>query len=691
MNRLATSLSPYLLQHKGNPVDWYPRGAEAFEAAIRDDKPIFLSVGYAACHWCHVMEHESFENVAIASMLNDHFVSIKVDREERPDIDQVYMNAVQLMTGRGGWPMSVFLDHQRRPFFAGTYWPPVQKFGMPGFAQVLEALTEAWKNRRDEVGKHSGEITASLQQLAIGSSPSDVPLPVPDAALAASSSARLLGVLDREWGGFGAAPKFPHATDLELLLRVGTTQHNEALIEAVELTLDRMAEGGIRDHIGGGFARYSVDAKWLVPHFEKMLYDNALLAEVYTRTYQATGNQRHAAVARETLDYICRELLDPAGGFHCSEDADSEGVEGKFYVWTPEEVAQILGTEAAETFCTIYGITERGNFEGKNIPHLPGKIESHAEALALDVAELSASLSDQREQLRIARDARVHPGRDDKILTSWNALAIKALATGGGVFNEPTYLDAAERASQFLVEKMTRDDGRLLHAYRDGQSHLDGYVDDYAYTIEAFITLYEANGNARWIANAVKLAEAMLAHFEDRENGGFFYTADDAETLIARNKDWHDGSLVSGNAAAAMGLLRLSRLCDREDFRLAAERTLIAGSEVVTTQSAACAALLSALDRYWHDQEQLVMAVADEESLAMMRSAFLASYRPHCTLSWVIGDAPQSEFVIALNRDRTPLDGEPTLYQCSHFSCAQPIQGATLAEWLESQSSGGKV
>ena len=695
LNRLANSLSPYLLQHKNNPVDWYPWGDEAFELAVREDKPIFLSVGYAACHWCHVMEHESFEDAAIADLLNQNFVSIKVDREERPDIDQVYMNAVQVMTGRGGWPMSVFLDHKRQPFFAGTYWPPKQKFGMPGFAQVLESLSEAWVNRREEVVSHANQITAALQQLADGtegqgdaaSASTTSTNATPGSELVAAGCERLLEVLDRKWGGFGGAPKFPHATDLDLLLRMGQVNDDGAMVAAAELTLDRMATGGIRDHIGGGFSRYSVDGQWLVPHFEKMLYDNALLAEVYVRAFQVTGHQRHAEVARETLDYVCRELIDSAGGFHCSEDADSEGVEGKFYVWNPKEVEQVLGAESARDFCTVYGISEKGNFEGKSIPHLPQSISAWAEEMSVDEGELSAVLAGYREQLRVARDRRVHPGRDDKVVTAWNALMIKSLAIAGAVLNQPSYLTVAENAADFLLNHMTRDDGRLLHAFRGGKAHIDAYVDDYAFTIEAFVALFEATGRARWIGRAVKLAHCMLKHFEDREGGGFFYTADDAESLIARNKDWHDGSLLSGNASAASGLLKLSMLCERQDFRDAAERTLIAGTTVMTNQSGACAALLAVLDHWYHGNQQLALAVADNEELVRIRPAFLATYRPHAALSWVVGQAPESGPVVALNRGRDAIEGATTLYRCENFSCDQPLRNEEVEQWLSHNRS----
>lgn len=680
MNRLANSLSPYLLQHQHNPVDWYPWGEEAFEEARRSERIVFLSVGYAACHWCHVMERESFENEAIAAFLNRHFVSIKVDREERPDIDQVYMNAVQVMTGHGGWPMSVFLTADRRPFYAGTYWPPTPRGGMPSFPQVLEALVDAWDKRRSDIESHAGEITAALEQLARGGEAAAESIPGDDVVTAAAD--RLVSALDRRYGGFGSAPKFPHATDLDLLLRLGSATGNEETTHAAEFTLDRMAAGGIRDHIGGGFARYSVDDRWLVPHFEKMLYDNALLGEVYLRAYQVTGHRRHADVARETLDYICRDLRDPCGGFHCSEDADSEGVEGKFYVWTPAEVTEVLGAGRGERFCQIYDITDRGNFEGKSIPNLPEPITAWAEKQGISQSALRVELADDRERLRLARESRVRPGRDDKLLTSWNALAIRALATGAMVLDEPRYLEAAVGAATFIEQTMRADDGSVLHAYRDGTAHIGGFIDDYAYVVDAWVTLFEATGQARWLRRGCEIADAMIDRFYDGDVGGFFYTPGDGEPLITRNKDWHDGSLVSGNAAAAMGLLKLSRLCDRADFRDAAESTLRAGEEVLRRQAAACGGLLSALDRALHDREQLVCAVADAEQFGHIRPQLFRDYRPRTTISWVVGEAPESGPAVALNADKPAIDGRPTLYRCQDFTCEKPISGESLAEAL---------
>ncbi|TWU56478.1 hypothetical protein Poly51_23890 [Rubripirellula tenax] len=672
MNRLAESLSPYLLQHQTNPVDWFPWGDEAFELARSTDRPVFLSIGYAACHWCHVMERESFENTAIAKFLNDYFVCVKVDREERPDVDHVYMSAVQLMTGRGGWPMSVFLNHVRQPFYAGTYWPPTSRQGMPGFGQVLDAIAAAWNERRDEVNQHADQMNDAMIGLATGTS--EVTSAIPDACLVDQAVDDLLDRFDDQEGGFGSAPKFPHATDLDLLLRRAAVSGDERLIHAAEWTLDKMACGGIHDHIGGGFARYSVDGRWLVPHFEKMLYDNALLAEVYVRAYQVTGNERHADVAKQTLDYLCREMVDDAGGFHCSEDADSEGIEGKYYVWTPDEVIQALGEVRGRRFCEVYDITSDGNFEGKSIAHLKFSVGN---------AELAAELAEDRERLRQVRDGRVHPSRDDKVITAWNSLAIKSLAIAGAVLNEPRYIEAAERSAKFVLSTMLQPNQRLLHAYRDGQPHLEGYVDDYAYTIAAFIALFEATGRARWIARATKLADTMLAHFEDSDRGGFYYSADVGEALIAKTKDWHDGSLISGNASAAHTLLQLSRLCDRDDFRLAAERTLTAGGEVLDKQAAACGGLISVLDLHHGQSEQWVLAVPDMQAMQLARTKFLKRFRPRATISWVVGESPESGPVVAINAGRGPIDGQTTLYRCMGHQCDPPLTNDALDRALQ--------
>ncbi|TWU03790.1 thioredoxin domain-containing protein [Neorhodopirellula pilleata] len=675
-NALSESISPYLLQHQNNPVDWVQWGPQAFATARERDVPVFLSVGYAACHWCHVMAHESFENDEVGRYLNEHFVCIKVDREERPDIDQIYMNAVQLMTGHGGWPMSVFLDHEGQPFYSGTYWPLHPRGGMPSFPQVLEALVDAWTNRRSDVGSHAVEITQALAQLAKGTG--DVAADVPGPDRVGVSVENLLKSVDMTWGGFGSAPKFPHATDMDLMLRVGFRTGDSRLIEAVELTLDRMAAGGIRDHIGGGFARYSVDGRWLVPHFEKMLYDNGLLAEVYTRAFQVTGNRRHADVAIEILTYLQRDMIDcgagngNGGGIHCSEDADSEGVEGKFYVWTPDEVIAVLGEERGSRFCAIYDITERGNFEGSSIPNLPRTIESWADQASVDPAELHRQLVDDRETLRRHREARVKPGRDDKIVVAWNALAIRAFAIAGVVLGRSDFIETARRATEFILANMRDGDGNLLHVYRDGTSHLNAYVDDHALLADALIALYEATGQERWLTTSVELSESMVARFLDADEGGFYFTASDSDALITRNKDWHDGSMVSGNASAAMALLRLSRLTNH-DWTERVEQTLRCGETVIREQSRACSALIAVLDEYHHHRGEWVIAVEDSEPIDKIATKVLGPYHPGTTVAWVTRETSSALIVKdVLIAGKTSVDGRATLYRCHDYQCDAP-------------------
>ena len=475
-NRLADETSPYLLQHANNPVAWRPWGPEALAKAKRENKPIFLSIGYSACHWCHVMEHESFEDEAIAAQLNAKFVCIKVDREERPDLDQIYMNAVQMITGRGGWPLSVFLTPDLQPFFGGTYWPARERMGMTGFDQVIQAVDEAWRTRRDQAVAQADEFTRRLQQVGADEGPpADLRTEWLDQA-----AAKLQQNFDPVYGGFGRAPKFPHSMDLQLLLRLWRRRPRRGLWDMVALTLDKMARGGIYDHLGGGFARYSVDQQWLMPHFEKMLYDNALLAEAYLDGFLLSGEKKFAQVASETLDYILAYMTDDQGGFHSTEDADSEGEEGKFYLWTPSEIRWILGA-AADRFCYAYDVTETGNFEGKNILNLPKSIEQCAAVRNWDAAELASELGQSRAKLLAARDARVRPGKDDKVLAGWNGLAVQSLARAACVLGQAKYLHAATRAAQFVFRSMRRDDGRLLHCWRRGQAKLDAYLDDYAY------------------------------------------------------------------------------------------------------------------------------------------------------------------------------------------------------------------
>mgnify|MGYP000872875805 FL=1 len=578
-NRLAEELSPYLLQHAENPVDWWPWGAAALEKARREEKPIFLSIGYASCHWCHVMAHESFENPSIAEQLNRDFVSIKVDREERPDLDMIYMEAVQLLTGRGGWPMSMFLTPEAKPFFGGTYWPDHAMGGMPGFDQVLEAVADAWRRRRGELLEQAEKMTVILRE---HTAPGEQGKPLESArpaegfdlekvSTAAENSLRRS--FDSQAGGFGPPPKFPQPLALRWLLHRGRQTGNEELLRIATVTLDRMAEGGIFDHLGGGFHRYTVDGHWLVPHFEKMLYDNAMLASCYLEGWQATGMKRYAEVVRQTLDYLLRDMRDPVGGFYSSEDADSEGEEGKFYLWSPEEIEAVLGSDVAKLFCQVYDVTEAGNFEGRNILHRTRSLEVEAKILGRDPAELGRQLAIARRQLLAARARRVRPGRDDKVLVNWNSLAIDAFAQAGAAMSDERYAQAAGMAADFVFDHLRRD-GRLLHCWRAGRAAYNAYLDDHAGLANALLTLYEKSGQPNRLGQAVLLADTILEQFSDGERGGFFYTSADHEPLIVRKKDLFDNPVPSGNALTVLLLLRLHAITHRDEYRAAAHRAL---------------------------------------------------------------------------------------------------------------------
>ncbi len=594
MNKLSQEISPYLLQHAGNPVDWQPWGREALERAQAEQKPIFLSIGYSACHWCHVMAHESFENPAIAELLNRDFVSIKVDREERPDLDQVYMDAVQAMTGQGGWPMSVFLTPEQKPSFGGTYWPLRARGGMAGFSDVLSAVAVAWHNRRGDILQQAEKAVQYLQaERLVGSKSAAL-----NQAPLETAETNLIAAFDDRLGGFGAAPKFPHATDLNLLLARWRTSRREALLEMVVVTLDHMAAGGIYDHLGGGFHRYSVDAEWLVPHFEKMLYDNAMLANCYLAAGQETERKDYLRVVRETLDYVLRDMTDPLGGFYSAEDADSEGEEGRFYVWTPQEVQAVLGPERAAVFGKIYDVTEIGNFEGRNILHLSKPISVCGKMLDRDAATLEEELATDRALLLGARSHRVRPGRDVKVLVSWNGLMIDALARAGAALDEPRYRTAAARAADFLLGNLRDEQGRLLHCWRGGQARHNAFLDDHASLCNALITLDETQADRRWLNEAGGLADAMLARFADADAGGFFYTAIDHEPLIARKKDILDTPVPSSTGLAAAALLRLARHTGRDDYRRAVQETLSVSIDWMERASMGVGQLLLVLDAW---------------------------------------------------------------------------------------------
>jgi uncharacterized protein len=644
-NRLAQETSPYLLQHKDNPVDWYPWGEEALARAREEDRPILLSIGYSACHWCHVMERESFEDEQTAELMNARFVAIKLDREERPDIDSIYMEACQAMTGAGGWPLNVFLTPEQVPFYAGTYFPPEPRMGAPSWRQVLDAVADAWDERKDEIREGGSRIAERLRGGAL-LRPSAEPM---NAAALDAAVGELRGMHDRANGGFGGAPKFPPASALELLLRRGET-------EVALHTLRAMAAGGIHDQVGGGFARYSVDAQWLVPHFEKMLYDNALLARAYLHGWQVSGDPLLREVTESTLDWMLREMRGPEGGFYSALDADSEGVEGRFYVWTLDQLRDALGEEA-EHAIAWFGATHRGNFEGSNI---------------LVRGEGSPpGLAEWRRRLYAVREQRVWPGLDDKRLTAWNALAITALAETGAVLERADYLDAARGAAAFVLEELRDGHGRLLRSWKDGRGRLNAYLEDHAFLLEALIVLYESSFEPRWFAAARELADTMIVRFADDESGGFFETSTDHEQLVARRKDLEDHPIPSGNASAALGLLRLAALTGEHEYERRAVSVLRLLHEVAPKHPQAFAHLLQALDFHLSPTREVALVGDDVRPLErVVRGAF----RPRIVLAGGEQDG------IPLLRDRHPVDGRPAAYVCEQFACKAPV---TAPEELE--------
>jgi uncharacterized protein len=638
-NQLAGETSPYLLQHKDNPVDWHPWGEAALERSRAQDKPILLSIGYSACHWCHVMERESFEDADTARLMNELFVCIKLDREERPDIDSIYMEACQAMTGAGGWPLNVFLTPEQVPFYAGTYFPPESRMGMPSWRDVLEAVGQAWRDKRDEIRAGGTRIAERLQGGA-ALRPSAEPL---RAELLDAAVEGLRASFDAANGGFGTAPKFPPASALEFLMRRGEQG-------MVAQTLRAMASGGMYDQVGGGFARYSVDPYWLVPHFEKMLYDNALLARAYLHGWQVTGEPLFRRVAEETLDWALRELLGPEGGFYSALDADSEGVEGKFYVWSVDELrAALAGEPDADEAIAWFGATDRGNFEGANIPvRGPGAPER---------------LDDWRTRLYDVRAQRVWPGLDDKRLTSWNALMISALAEAGAVLERDDYLAAAAAAAEFVLGSLRDGEGRLLRTFNDGRGRLNAYLEDHAFLLEALLTLYESSFDPRWFGEARSLADSMIERFADDEHGGFFETSSDHERLLARRKDLEDHPIPSGNAGAAYGLLRLAALTGEHGYEERALGVLRLLHELAPRHPQAFGHLLQALDFHLSPVLEVALVGESHELERVVRAAF----RPHLVLA---GGAPGG---VPLLADRPTVDGRAAAYVCERFACKAPV------------------
>ncbi len=668
-NRLIRETSPYLLQHAYNPVDWYAWGPEALAQAATLNRPILLSIGYSSCHWCHVMERESFENEATAALMNQHFVCIKVDREERPDLDEIYMQAtLALNRNQGGWPMTVFLTPDQKPFFAGTYFPPSDRWGRPGFPTLLKKLAEYWEKDRDGVVAQAANLTTRLREGITAPSPTTVGEAELDMAVT-----QFAEDFDAKLGGFGGAPKFPPATGLSLLLHCYHRTKDPHTLTMVRTTLDAMAAGGIYDHIGGGFARYSTDERWLVPHFEKMLYDNALLARVYVEAYQVTGAEHYRRVACGTLDYILKEMTSPEGGFYSATDADSEGVEGKFFVWTPEEIRAVLDNdEEARRVCAYYDVTAAGNWEHKNVLHTAQSLDVVAKELGLSADELRHTIERAKPRLYAARARRIPPGLDDKVITAWNGMMISAMAEAGRVFGVARYREAAQRASDFLLSTLSKPDGRLLRTYRTGKAHLDAYLEDYAYFAEGLIDTYEAGGHERYLFAAIRLAEQILADFADEQQGGFFTTAIGHEALILRSREGPDGATPSGNAVAASVLARLSYHVAREDFRQAAAAAVRAYGRQIARYPRAFAKSLIVVDLLTNGPVEIaVIGAAEAAGTKALSAAVNRIYLPNRVLAHqAIPEAPTAH---PLLQGKTLINGQPALYVCRNFACGRPI------------------
>jgi uncharacterized protein len=664
-NRLALETSPYLLQHKDNPVDWYPWGEEALARARADDKPIFLSIGYSACHWCHVMEHESFENRETAALLNTLFVPIKVDREERPDLDSIYMEAVQRLAGHGGWPMSVFLTPDGRPFFGGTYYPPEPRHGMPAFKTLLHAVSDAYHDKRADIEQSASRITDSLGKH----------FPLSDRLELSSDSvahaARALGPsYDPENAGFGRAPKFPQPMSLEVLLRAHR-HGNARAINMVTRTLTNMAQGGIYDQLGGGFHRYSVDDQWLVPHFEKMLYDNAQLARIYVYAYQATGNPFFRSIAEETLRYVQREMTSPEGGFYATQDADSEGHEGKFFVWTPEEITSVLGDDAEE-FMYVYDVTAYGNFEGQNILHLERDVAAIAMELNVDRGEFENRLARCRAKLFEVRERRVHPARDQKVITAWNGLMLRAFVTAASAFGDKSFMATAEANAAFIMRVMRRD-GRLLRTYKDGEAKLNGYLEDYAFLADGLLALYEATGTIGYLDEARALADTILARFAEPQGGPFFNTSDDHERLVSRPREIFDNAVPSGNSVAAEVLLRLAAHTGDDRYRLAAVHAIAPLQDEMARAPLAFGRLLCAADMAVESPRELAIigdpGAADVE--ALLRVAF-GRFDPNLVIA-ISDQAAAAASGSPIVQGRTQRNGRATAYVCERYACQNPV------------------
>ena len=668
-NRLIHETSPYLLQHAHNPVDWYAWGPEARERAATEDKLILLSIGYSACHWCHVMEHESFENPSIAKVMNESFVNVKVDREERPDLDQIYMSAVQIMTGSGGWPLTIFLLPNGEPIFGGTYFPPEDRYNRPGFLRVLQTIAEAYRTRRAEIMENAKSLREHLIRPTFRKAQEEKI----DADLLDTAYRTIASRFDSREGGFGSAPKFPPSMSVDFLLRYSDRTGSEQALHMATLTLDKMAYGGMYDQVGGGFHRYSTDDRWLVPHFEKMLYDNALLVRAYVDAHRVTEKPLYKRIAEETLDFVVREMRSANGAFYSTQDADSEGIEGKFYVWSLKEFSEVTGADA-DLVAKYVGVTEHGNFEEQNILNVSRELELFSKLERIPVQELETKIEATKKKLYRARENRVRPGRDEKVLTDWNGLMLRAFAEAAGHFNRDDYRRVAESNADFILTTMW-DGARVLHSFKDGRARFNGYLDDYANLADALFALYELTFDYKWLESATQITDRMIQSFWDPNDGGFYFTGGNHESLITRPKDFFDNATPSGNSVAADVLLRLAAVTGRNDYREKAEQIIHTAARLLRQYASGFGRMLAAVDFYAGPSKEIAIVGAPDAFLPLLRRG----YFPRAVIA--AGDAADR---IALLRDRPMIDGKPTVYVCENFTCKQPVVDlAALEEQLK--------
>ncbi len=685
-NRLIFSKSPYLLQHAKNPVDWYEWGAEAFEKAKKEDKPIFLSIGYSSCHWCHVMEEESFGDEDVAKVLNENFVAIKVDREERPDIDNIYMAVCQAMTGSGGWPLTIIMTHEKKPFFAGTYFPKESNYGRPGIIDLANQITEVWKNEREKINQTTANIVDAIERMAENEIRGDVDL----LDVLEGAPAQFVHSYDSAYGGFTAAPKFPMAQNLIFLTRWWKRTGDGSALKMMESTLEKMHRGGLYDHLGYGFHRYSVDKVWLVPHFEKMLYDQAMMTLAYSEAYGATKKPIYSDVAKKTITYVLRDMTAPEGGFYSAEDADSEGEEGTFYIWNKKEITDALGEENGKIFNLYYGVTESGNFESRNILNIQMSFEELAEVTGREVNKVKFIIEDSRRTLFELREKRVHPYKDDKILTDWNGLMIAALARSSVLLNEPEFALYAQNAADFIIDKMKMSKGRLLHRYRDGSSAVRAYLDDYAFFVWGLIELYEATYEAKYLAEAISLTNDMMELFKDEKGGGLFFTGIDNEELLTRPKDFHDGAIPSGNAVAAYNLYRLSLFTMDHDLEAKADEIMKGFSGAFDGPAQGYGMALNAIEfKTGNNKEVVIAGILGDSSTDKMLEAIKNIYIP--AKIFIFHDESEKgkeiEGVVPFVEGQRMLDGRATAYVCENFTCNQPVND--VDDFINNLKSGG--